>query len=204
MESLHKALKYAARVGIYSEWHWLLFYLNAILAPNMKGMVYTIKFIQRHIDSRMNDKRPLLKTNEKTPVDFVTRFLILRELSPEKVHKQDIESAAFNNFGAGSDTTSVSLCAVIYFLSLNPEVLSKLRMEIDGALERKVIDDPITYKQAQTLPYLQAVIKESLRMHPAAGLILARRVPTGGATISSQFFPAGVRYSIFFGVRKVF
>lgn len=42
------------------------------------------------------------------------------------------------------------------------------------------------------MPYLQACIKESLRLHPATGLPLARVVPEGGATISETFFPAGV------------
>lgn len=42
------------------------------------------------------------------------------------------------------------------------------------------------------MSYLQAVIKEALRMHPATGLPLERVVPAGGATISGYFFPEGV------------
>jgi hypothetical protein len=42
------------------------------------------------------------------------------------------------------------------------------------------------------MPYLQAVMKEALRMHPATGLPLERVVPAGGATICDQFFPEGV------------
>jgi cytochrome P450 len=192
MESLHEALLYAARVGVFSEWHHLLFYLNAILAPSMKGMVYTVRFIQKHIDLGMNEKRTLPKPDDKTPVDFITRFLLLKKVSPEKVSKQDIESAAMNNFGAGSDTTSVSLCGILYFLCKHPGVLSKLRSELDGVLSRGEITEPITYKEAQKLPYLQAVIKESLRLHPPAGLPMGRVVPQGGATVAGVFFPAGV------------
>jgi hypothetical protein len=192
MESLHETLLYAARVGVFPEWHHLLFYLNAALAPSMKGIIYTLQFIQKHIDLRMADKTPLPKADSKAPVDFITRFLLLKEESPEKVSKQDIESAAMNNFGAGSDTTSVSLCAVIYFLCKHPDVLSKLRKEFDRAACRSEISDPITYKEALQMPYLQAVIKESLRVHPAAGLPMGRIVPKGGATIAGQFFPAGV------------
>lgn len=39
--------------------------------------------------------------------------------------------------------------------------------------------------------YLQAVIKEALRMHPATGLLLWRVVPEGGAELCGKFFPAG-------------
>jgi cytochrome P450 len=42
------------------------------------------------------------------------------------------------------------------------------------------------------MPYLQAVIKEGLRLHPAGGLPLSRVVPKGGATIARHFFPEGV------------
>jgi hypothetical protein len=52
--------------------------------------------------------------------------------------------------------------------------------------------DPVTFAQAQKMPYLQAVLKEALRMHPATGLPLGRVVPEGGALIAGKMFPAGV------------
>jgi cytochrome P450 len=36
------------------------------------------------------------------------------------------------------------------------------------------------------MPYLQAVMKEALRMHPATGLPLERVVPAGGASICDR------------------
>jgi len=42
------------------------------------------------------------------------------------------------------------------------------------------------------MPYLQACIKEGLRVHPATGLPLARVVPKGGAIIAGTAFPEGV------------
>lgn len=49
----------------------------------------------------------------------------------------------------------------------------------------------VTFKGSQNLPYLQAVIKEALRMHPAIGLPLWRVAPEGGAVVCDQLFPAG-------------
>lgn len=42
------------------------------------------------------------------------------------------------------------------------------------------------------MEYLQACVKEALRLHPATGLPLARVVPEGGTTLSGTYFPAGV------------
>lgn len=91
----------------------------------------------------------------------------------------------------GSDTTAISLSAVIYNLLHHPECLAKLRAEIDSFTEQGRISDPITFKEAQDLPYLQAVIKEALRIHPATGQIMARIVPPGGAHLAGRYFPAG-------------
>ena len=54
------------------------------------------------------------------------------------------------------------------------------------------LSSPVTFQEAQKLPFLQACIKEGLRIHPVTGLPLARVVPDGGATIAGQFFPANV------------
>jgi hypothetical protein len=44
------------------------------------------------------------------------------------------------------------------------------------------------------MPYLQAVIKEALRVHPATGLPLEQVVPEGGTPLCGRFFPQGVSY----------
>ncbi|KAK5723190.1 hypothetical protein LTR17_013910 [Elasticomyces elasticus] len=46
------------------------------------------------------------------------------------------------------------------------------------------------------MPYLQAVIKEALRVHPAVGQPLSRLVPPGGAEIAGRYFPADASVGI--------
>lgn len=104
----------------------------------------------------------------------------------------DVFMTCMTNIGAGSDTTGISLSSVIYHLCKNPEAMRTLRAEIDELAEKAEISDPVTFAQAQKMPYLQAVLKEALRMHPATGLPLGRVVPEGGAVIAGKIFPAGV------------
>lgn len=40
--------------------------------------------------------------------------------------------------------------------------------------------------------YLQACVKEALRLHPATGLPLERIVPKDGVVLSGTYFPSGV------------
>lgn len=89
---------------------------------------------------------------------------------------------------AGSDTTGITLRAIIYYVLKNPSVHRKLQQELDAA----DLPLPVTYKAAQTLPYLVAVIEEAIRMHPAVGLPLERIVPNQGLTLpDGRFIKAG-------------
>jgi len=61
----------------------------------------------------------------------------------------------------------------------NPQVLGRLLDEISGAS----ISRPIKDAEAKTLPFLQAVIKEGLRIHPPVTGHMLKVVPAGGDTV---------------------
>ncbi len=65
---------------------------------------------------------------------------------------------------AGSDTSAVTLTMTLLLLLNNPETLKKLISEIDAAYPKKY--DTITFTNTQDLPYLNAVINESMRVLP--------------------------------------
>ena len=60
---------------------------------------------------------------------------------------------------AGYDTTALTMSNAIFMLTLNPECQRRLQEELDEA-------DINNYATLQNLPYLDAVIHETLRMHP--------------------------------------
>ena len=53
-----------------------------------------------------------------------------------------------------------------------------------------------TYEAVKRLPYLEAVINETLRIHATSGFGLPRLVPDGGLTVCGRFFPAGTVLSV--------
>ena len=73
---------------------------------------------------------------------------------------------------SGHDTTSSTICYVLYLLSTHPHVLSRVRAEHDNFLgsdpsqaANRISKDPFLLNK---LPYTTAAIKESMRLFPAA------------------------------------
>ena len=123
--------------------------------------------------------------------DFLSRFLKLHEEQPEVVDQRQLLAYLFMNINAGSDTISATLRALIYHL-LRTETMSKLRDELDQALKEGEITVPLpTWTECQRLPYLNACIKEALRLNPALALPLERVVPPSGLQLDSTWFPPG-------------
>jgi cytochrome P450 len=93
--------------------------------------------------------------------------------------------------GAGADTTSIGMRTCLYYICNNSAVYSHLQKEIDDYYEMNDLREPISYTQALTLPYLQAVIKEATRLLPSIVYQLLKYVPAGGITVDGRFIPEG-------------
>lgn len=84
---------------------------------------------------------------------------------------------------AGHETTAVALGWALYELGLHPEIVAKLRAELDAAGPNP---DPALLL---TLPYLDAVCKEAIRLHPI--LAECARIPMQPMEIAGHHIPAG-------------
>lgn len=109
-----------------------------------------------------------------------------------KVDQGSIFSSCGSNIIAGSDTTAITLSAAFYYIYQNPIVLKKLRDEIDAHERAGLLSTPAGFTEAQQMPYLQAIIKETLRMHPAVAQMLPREVPKNGVVLNGYHFPEKV------------
>ena len=71
----------------------------------------------------------------------------------------------------------------------NPRVYRNIQAEIDSTIREGLV---ISDKQARTLPYLQAIIKEGSRICPPATGILSKKAPPEGESFKGRFIPGGV------------
>jgi cytochrome P450 len=224
--ALDRTMTYSTLVGIYAKLHPVLFHLSAKLpGSGAQGRLYLMDFVQKQIDARKSERktRDVEKGHASSkqqaerselPEDFLEKIMNANEADPEKVTQYHIFMMGLSNIIgksdlplikcqvfilhlAGSDTTAVSLSAILYHLLHNPQTLQKLRQEIKTAEQEGRCGNPeVKFRESQELPYLQAVIKEALRMHPATGLPLWRVVPAPGAEISGHYFPGGTTIGV--------
>ncbi|KAK1507966.1 uncharacterized protein CCOS01_16272 [Colletotrichum costaricense] len=185
--SQHVYLKYCAMVGIEHELHGTLDWILSKLPPGqlMNGVNFTAEQLKK------GRVRFDMEKGSPDRQDFMSKLFRLHHENPGKFPESAVFTTCMTNIGAGSDTTSISLCAVIYDLASHPRVLQRLREDIDAKFAE--LDNPefIPFKDAQAMSYLQACIKESLRLHPATGLPLARVVPKGGVNLLGRDFNEG-------------
>ncbi|KAL7268166.1 hypothetical protein RUND412_009219 [Rhizina undulata] len=139
--------------------------------------------------ARVSDRLKSPPASTKS-TDFLSKFLQSRAEKPDTVKEEYVVAWCTSNVFAGSDTTAISLRAIFHYLLKKPSSMQKLVSEID-ALELDNDTGLVSWAKAREMKYLDAVVKEALRLHPAVGLPLERIVPKGGREVCGRFFREG-------------
>jgi benzoate 4-monooxygenase len=128
--------------------------------------------------------------------DLLQRLIEGRDEKGEPLGRQELTAEALTQLIAGSDTTSNSSCALLFHAVRTPGVIAKLQAELDAAIPADL--DVPTFEMVHDLPYLSAVVNETLRFHSTSGIGLPRQVPTDGEGIhyKGQYFPPGTVLSV--------
>jgi hypothetical protein len=191
IDLLDKSILLSSIIGVFPEvWTPLVRFLKLLRLPSPKILFdVSIEFLDQHKQSVNKESGTTSPSSART---FAAKIIDLERAGT--VSTWDAQSVCANNIIAGSDTTAISLSCALYHIYTIPSVLRRLREEIDGMTKDGIISDPVTFQEAQKMPYLQAVISEALRIHPAVGVSLARIVPEGGAHIEGHFFPQDVSH----------
>ncbi|KAH8674574.1 putative benzoate 4-monooxygenase [Tricladium varicosporioides] len=142
---------------------------------NLAGIA--VARVSQRLDGKHDEQR----------VDLLARLMEGKDENGNPMGRQELTAEALTQLIAGSDTTSNTSCAILYWVLKTPGVLQKLQQELDGAIP-KTLDVP-TFDLVKDLPYLQNVIQETMRIHSTSALGLPRVVPPGaGVDILGHHF----------------
>uniref|UniRef100_V5GLK3 Putative cytochrome p450 cyp3/cyp5/cyp6/cyp9 subfamily n=1 Tax=Ixodes ricinus TaxID=34613 RepID=V5GLK3_IXORI len=149
-----------------------VFKLLPLEFPSKKGTEYVKEFTRHMAQQRCASKEKL------EDVLQLCLDTVMSERSPDnfKISESEIEDIAAQCmlfFIAGSDTVTITLTWTAYCLALHPECQEKIIEEIDNAVKQ----NGITYESLKEMPYLEAAINETLRLHTPDSMLNKKMHP---------------------------
>lgn len=130
---------------------------------------------------------------EKEEQDFMDVMLSIFKDGDEELSGRDgdsvIKATCLSMILAGSDTTAMAMIWALSLLLNNPEKLEKTQLELEEqiGMQRQVEESDI-----KNLTYLQAIMKETLRLYPAAPLSIPHE-SMEDCTVVGYHIPARTR-----------
>ena len=146
-------------------------------ARNMVGIGTVMQLAQQAVETRYGKKAEVKR-------DMLGSFVA------HGLSKQDAEGESVVQIIAGSDTSATAIRSTMLFIMTNPQVYTRFQAEIDQRVAAGLISSPITDAEAKAFPYLQAVIREGLRMWPPATGLLPK-VSSVDEVVCGMRIPAG-------------
>ncbi|RYO65006.1 hypothetical protein AA0113_g5602 [Alternaria arborescens] len=162
--------------------HWLAVNLPLERNDVIGNAVETVKKVAREL---IRDKREKMEAGEAKGTDILSVAMESGGFSDE-----DLVNQLMTFLAAGHETTASAMSWAVYCLCQHPEVQTRLRQEIRTELpEALEPGGQISSTEIDRLPYLNAVLQETMRIFPPVPLTL--RETAQDTTIQNHFIPAG-------------
>lgn len=179
---------------------------GALVQPRVRKALTSLTDIDNAAAACIAEREALLEASDRRaggekeqPSDILASLFATMHDKGDKVDfgRTEVKVEVYVALFAGSDTTAAAVSSILYHLMKNRAAYDRLTRDIDEATAAGALSTPfIRYKEASSLKYLDACIREGMRLHPSVGLTLPRQVPAGGRQISGAWFPAGVRVGV--------
>ncbi|RJE25501.1 Cytochrome p450 [Aspergillus sclerotialis] len=179
----------AVRLSVYLKLLWFFPFLSMLLKLPLPRYLAE----RRNASFQLSVEKVARRLQRQTDRPDFMSYILKHNKGRYGLSTAEIEANAATFVLAGSETTSALLSGCTYYLLTNPTTYTRLVHEIRGAFERQ---SDIKLSSIATLPYLNAVLEESMRIYPPIPTMLPRIVPAGGAIINGQFVPEGTSVAI--------
>ncbi|KAK4504846.1 hypothetical protein PRZ48_002809 [Zasmidium cellare] len=188
VEAMDAAVPAIRVLQYFNPWRKLVFGLPPWLAkltdPNAGARVELQDMLLEQVKEFVEDPKRMEQTSNPT----IYHRLLDPSNGPVPSLKSLHDEAMSLFFGGAESSGNVSMLGTWYILQ-NPSIESRLREELREAWPD--LEDMPRLEDLEKLPYLTAVIKESLRLSPSVPVPLPRVVPPQGATLSNHPIPGG-------------
>lgn len=171
--------------GIYAELPLAGFIAHHIPIASLRAVFRASDYLASYRRRVVRNARMTSKSSR----NIVSGMIHASENSDTGLSELDIVAEAGNLIVAGSDTTAITLTYLVYAVLSQPQLQAELEDEVLGLKEG--YNDAIL----ETLPLLNAAIKESLRLYGAASGSLPRDIPERGAMLAGHYIPEGFTVS---------
>jgi cytochrome P450 len=126
--------------------------------------------------------------------DFFQALMESKDGKPNELEWGEIVAEVNVMLNAGSVTTAIAMANVLLQLLKHPQILERLRVEIDAVMDEDEVVAP--YEKVRNLPYLRACLDESLRLFPPTSHGLTRATPPEGSNILGDYVAGGTTVSM--------
>ncbi|MFB6371913.1 MAG: cytochrome P450 [Bradymonadaceae bacterium] len=142
-----------------------------------------------HLDRKVYDLIERCRAKEKRGDDLLSRLVEATDDEGDGMTDRQLRDEIVTMFVAGHETTALSLTCAFYLIARHPDVQQRIHREIDDHLGAR----PPDVSDVGDLPYLDAAIREAMRLHPpiwVLGRKATEAVEIGGyrAPPGTQFF----------------
>ncbi|RVW24485.1 Cytochrome P450 78A5 [Vitis vinifera] len=118
--------------------------------------------------------------------DFLSVLLSLPK--EDQLSDSDMVAVLWEMIFRGTDTVAILLEWIMARMVIHQDIQAKAQEELDTCLGNQ---SHVQDSHIQSLPYLQAIVKEALRMHPPGPLLSWARLAIHDVHVGKFFVPAG-------------